>query len=121
MFAKVDYRETLQNVVSFFIQPPVYDDQFIVLAPNLTTMLGVEAVQASENRLLSMSECVSHSKPYIDYLCERRQSCPKCLQCLRKSNRITTSATPESVIADMVRYFLFRFFFSNNGRFCSKL
>lgn len=104
VFSKVNYAETLQTVSSYFIQPPVYDNQFIVLAPNLTTMLGIEAIQATENRLLSMSEFASHSKPYIDYLCERRKSCPKCLQCLQRSGNITSSATPESVMANMVSF-----------------
>lgn len=104
VFNKVDYRETLQTVNSYFIQPPVYDNQSIVLAPNLTTMLGMETIQATENRLLSMSEFVSHSKPYNDYLCERRKSCPKCLQCLHRSGNITSSATPESIMANMVSF-----------------
>lgn len=70
-------------------------------------MLGFETILATDNKLLSMSDFVSHSKLYVDYLCERKETCPKCLQCLQKRNRVTTSATPESVIASMVSFFSF--------------
>lgn len=101
----MDYEKSLQNVISWCVQPPVYDNQFIILAPNATTLAGMETVEATEDRLLSMSECASHSKPYIDYLCERRKSPPQCLQCLHRSGEIASSATPQSVMSDMVSFY----------------
>lgn len=70
-------------------------------------MLGMEVAQATENRLLNMSDCVAHSKSYIDYLCERKKSSPECLQCLKKkSDGFATAVTPEVVISEMVRKFI---------------
>ena len=106
MFDKVDYRKSIRNVIEYFIQPPVYENQFIVLAPNASTMTGMEVIEASEDQLLSMSECVSYSKPYIDYLCERKKSSPQCLQCLHKLNKTVSGVTPECIMSKMVIIFL---------------
>lgn len=101
-FSGVDYRNTLQTVLSCFIQPPVYENEFPIVNPNLTTLLGMEALEVTENRLFSMADCVHHSKSYLDFLCERRKSCPECLQCIqRKYGDISSQVTPQSVIFDM--------------------
>lgn len=107
VFAGVDYTETLQTVVSYFVQPPIYDNHCTVLAPNMTTLHAFEAIEATENRLDSMAELVRYSEPYVDYLCEKDKNSPKCLKCLlMEGTNISAQVSPEIMISDMVKLLL---------------
>ncbi|XP_042907761.2 uncharacterized protein [Parasteatoda tepidariorum] len=98
---KPEYKETLSNVIRYFIQPePDNPEQLPVLCPNFSTLSALEVMEVTKPRLRRTAGYINESRSYLKYLIGHSAEEPKCSKC-RGPGRNANNEVLESVLKSM--------------------
>ncbi|GFY61943.1 uncharacterized protein TNIN_271721 [Trichonephila inaurata madagascariensis] len=97
----VNYNVSVADIVNHFIQPPVSEDNPMILSPNWTTLTGMDMLQSSDRSLRNTAKFVDHNKAYIGYLTGHTKNPPKCIKCCNAENTKTCKETFDVVVNAM--------------------
>ncbi|GFT04077.1 snRNA-activating protein complex subunit 4 [Trichonephila clavipes] len=101
VYRGVNYNVSIADIVNHFIQPPVSEDNPMILSPNWTTLTGMDMLKASDRSLRNTAKFVDHNKAYIAYLTGYTKNPPKCIKCCNAENTKTCKETFDVVVNAM--------------------